>query len=76
MSEERDDQEDRACHCVMVELIDAFFAEYPTTNVEPDTINNDEVVLTTIAKAVAEVTCDQDDTIGQYGPDDACGLVP
>ena len=48
---------------MMVELIDVF-AEYPTTTVEPDTIDTDEV-LTAIAKTVAELTCGQDDTIRQ-----------
>ena len=30
MSEERDDQERPCLHCMMVELIDDFFAEYPS----------------------------------------------
>jgi hypothetical protein len=44
MSEERDDQERPCLHCMMVELIDDFFAEYPATTGEPDTIDTDEVV--------------------------------
>ena len=56
MSEERDDQERPCLHCMMVELIDDFFAEYPATTGEPDTIDTDEVV-TAIAKIVAELTC-------------------
>jgi hypothetical protein len=64
MSEERDDQERPCLHCMMVELIDEFFAEYPATTGEPDTIDTDEVV-TAIAKTVAELTCGRDGTIRQ-----------
>jgi hypothetical protein len=64
MSEERDDQERPCLHCMMVELIDDFFAEYPAIAGEPDTVDTDEV-LTAIAKTVAELTCGQDDTIRQ-----------
>jgi len=54
------DTEERPClHCMMVELIDDFFAEYPITNDEQDTIDTDEVV-TAVAKTVAELTCKQD----------------
>jgi hypothetical protein len=49
---------------MMMELIDDFFAEYPATTGEPDTIDTDEVV-TAIAKTVAELTCSQDGTIRQ-----------
>lgn len=55
MSEERDDQERPCLHCMMVELIDDFFAEYPATTGEPNTIDTDEVV-TAIAKTMAELT--------------------
>ena len=64
MSVERDDQERPCLHCVMVELIDDFFAEYPAASGEPDVIDTDEVV-TAIAKTVAELTCGQDGTIRQ-----------
>jgi hypothetical protein len=64
MSEERDDQERPCLHCMMVELIDDFFAEYPATTGEPDTIDTDEVVIA-IAKTVAELTCGRDGTISQ-----------
>ena len=64
MSVERDDQERPCLHCVMVELIDDFFAEYPAASGEPDVIDSDEVV-TAIAKTVAELTCGQDGTIRQ-----------
>ena len=49
---------------MMVELIEDFFAEYPTAAGEPDTIDPDEVV-TAIAKTVAELTCAQDGTVRQ-----------
>jgi hypothetical protein len=41
-----------------------FFAEYPATPGEPDTIDTDEVV-TAIAKTMAELTYGQDGTIRQ-----------
>jgi len=49
---------------MMVDLIDDFFAEYPATTGEPDTIDPDEVV-TAIAKTVAELTCSQNASIRQ-----------
>jgi hypothetical protein len=49
---------------MMVELIDDFFAEYPATIGEPDTIDTGEVIIA-IAKTVAELTCSQDGTIRQ-----------
>ena len=64
MPDERDDQERPCLHCMMVELIDDFFAEYPVATGEPDTIDPDEVV-TAIAKTVAELTCGQDGTVRQ-----------
>ena len=64
MSVERDDQERPCLHCMMVELIDDFFSEYPAASGEPDAIDTDEVV-TAIAKTVAELTCGQDGTIRQ-----------
>ena len=64
MSEERDEQERPCLHCMMVELIEEFFAEYPAASGEPDAIDTDEVV-TAIAKTVAELTCGQDVTIRQ-----------
>jgi hypothetical protein len=49
---------------MIVELIDDFFAEYPATTGEPDTLDTDEVI-TAIAKTVAELTCNQDGAIRQ-----------
>ena len=64
MSEERNDQERACLHCMIIELIDDFFAEYPAATGEPDTIDPDEVVIA-IAKTVAELTCSQDGAIRQ-----------
>ena len=64
MSVERDDQERPCLHCMMLELIDDFFAEYPAASDEPDAIDTDEVI-TAIAKTVAELTYGQDGTIRQ-----------
>jgi hypothetical protein len=64
MSVERDDQERPCLHCMMVELIDDFFSEYPAASGEPDAIDTEEVV-TAIAKTVAELTYGQDGTIRQ-----------
>ena len=64
MPDERDDQERPCLHCMMVELIDDFFAEYPAAAGEPDTIDTGEVV-TAIAKTMAELTCGQNGTIRQ-----------
>ncbi len=51
---------ERPClHCMMVELIDNFYAEYPISSAEPDAIDTDEVI-TAVAKTVAELTCSQD----------------
>ena len=64
MSDERDDQERPCLHCMIVELIDDFFDEYPAVTGETETIDPDEVV-TAIAKTVAEFTHVQDGTIRQ-----------
>ena len=64
MSEQPDDHDRPCLHCMMVELIDEFFAEHPGAGGEPDTIDADEVV-TAIAKMVAELTCSQDGSIRQ-----------
>ena len=64
MSEQPDDQDRPCLHCMMVELIDEFFAEHPAAGGEPDTIDTDEVV-TAIAKTVAELTCSQGGSIRQ-----------
>lgn len=64
MSEQQDDQERPCLHCMMIELIDQFFEEYPATVDGADTIDTDEV-LAGIAKTVAELTCSQSSSIRQ-----------
>ena len=58
MSEEQVAQERPCLHCMMVELIDDFFAEYPATPGGSDTVDTDEgdEVIVAIAKTVAELT--------------------
>ena len=59
------DNEERPClHCMMVELIEDFFAENPATSGEPDTIDTDEVIIA-LAKIVADLTCSQNSTVRQ-----------
>ena len=64
MSEQRVDQERPCLHCMIVELIRDFFAEYPATSGGSDTVDADEAdeVIDAIAKTVAELTCQQDGT--------------
>src|ERR1700756_2378108 len=66
MSREREDQDRPCLHCMMVELIDDFFAEYPATagSDKVDTAEADEV-LDAIAKTIAELTSQQDGLIRQ-----------
>ena len=64
MSEERDELERPCLHCMIVELIDDFFAENPANTGESDTIDTNEVI-TAIAKTMAELTCSQDGAIRQ-----------
>ena len=66
MSEDRVDEERPCLHCMMVELIDDFFAEYPATagSDKVDTPEADEVI-DAIAKTVAELTSQQDGVIRQ-----------
>ena len=62
---EAQDTEERPClHCMMVEVIEDFFAENPAMSGEPDTIDTDEVI-TALAKTVADLTCGQDSTVRQ-----------
>ena len=67
MSEAQNDQERPCLHCMMVELIDDFFAEYPTVPSESDKVDTGEAdeVIGAVAKIVAELTCRQDDAIRQ-----------
>jgi len=63
MSEQREPEERPCLHCMMVELIDQFFEEYPAAG-ETDPIDTGEVT-TAIAKTVAELTSTQDGTVRQ-----------
>jgi hypothetical protein len=61
------EHEARPClHCLMVELIDDFFAEHPATagSDKVDTAEADEVI-DAIAKTVAELTSQQNGVIRQ-----------
>ena len=66
MSREREDQEQPCLHCMIVELIDDFFAEYPATagSDKVDAAEADEVI-DVVAKTVAELTSQQDGFIRQ-----------
>ena len=62
---ETQDAEERPClHCMMVELIEDFFAENSATSGDPDTIDTDEVIIA-LAKTVADLTCGQTGTVRQ-----------
>ena len=67
MSEKREDQERPCLHCMMVELIDDFFAEYPATSGGSDNVDTGEAdeVIDAIAKTFAELTSQQDGLICQ-----------
>ena len=65
---EKEERHERPClHCLIVELIDEFFAEYPATSGVSDNVDTDEAdeVIDAIAKSVAELTCQQDAMIRQ-----------
>jgi hypothetical protein len=67
MSAERDNQERPCLHCMMIELIDDFFAEYPATSGGSDNVDTSEAdeVIDAIAKTFAELTSQQDGVIRQ-----------
>ena len=66
MSEDRVDEERPCLHCMIVELIADFFAEYPTAgSAKVDAAEADEVI-DAIAKTVAELTSQQDGVIRQH----------
>ena len=66
MSREREDQERPCLHCMIVELIDDFFADYPAT-AGTDSVGTAEAdeVIDAIAKTVAELTSQQDGVVRQ-----------
>jgi hypothetical protein len=53
MSENPDNEERPCLHCMIMDLLEDFFAEYPAPRGEPDTIDTNEVI-TALAKTVAE----------------------
>ncbi len=67
MSEAQNDQERPCLHCMVMELIDDFFAEYPAALGESDKVDTGESdeVIDAVAKVVAELTCRQDGAIRQ-----------
>ena len=67
MSEEPVDQERPCLHCLMVDLIDDFFAEHPRRLAGHHNVDTDEAdeVIDAIAKTVAEITSGQDGVIRQ-----------
>jgi hypothetical protein len=67
MSNQREEQERPCLHCMIVDLIDDFFAEYPATTGGSDKVDTDEAdeVIVPLAKTVAELTSRQDGTIRQ-----------
>jgi hypothetical protein len=64
MSDAQNTDERPCLHCMMVELIEDFFAENPATSGEPHTIDTDEVIVA-LAKTVADLTCGQNGTVRQ-----------
>jgi hypothetical protein len=67
MSDEQVAQERPCLHCMMVELIDDYFAEYPAMQGRSDKFDTDEAdeVMDAIAKTFAELTSGQDGAIRQ-----------
>jgi hypothetical protein len=67
MSETQNDQERPCLHCMIVELIDEFLAEYPTAPGDPDKVDTSEAdeVIDAVAKLVAELTSRQDSAVRQ-----------
>ena len=65
MSDDQEANEERPClHCLIVELIDDFFAENPVAPDEPNIIDTDELI-TAVAKTVAELTSSQGGAVRQ-----------
>jgi len=67
MPELQNEQERPCLHCTMMEVIDEFFAEYPTAPGESDKVDTAEAdeVIDAVAKIVAELTSRQDAAIRQ-----------
>ena len=67
MPELQNEQERPCLHCTMMEVIDEFFAEYPTPLGESDKVDTAEAdeVIDAVAKIVAELTSRHDAAIRQ-----------
>jgi hypothetical protein len=58
---EKEERKERPClHCMIVEMIDDFFAEYPTAGSNKVDTDEADEVIDAIAKTVAELTSQQD----------------
>jgi hypothetical protein len=64
MSEIQDTEERPCLHCMMVELIEDFFAENPATSGEPDT-SATVFASAIMTSSVLIVTCSQNTTVRQ-----------
>jgi hypothetical protein len=65
MTDDQEQSEERPClHCLIVDLIDEFFAEYPAAADETAALDADEVI-SAVAKTVAELTCSRDAAVRQ-----------
>jgi len=65
MPDDQDQSQERPClHCLIVDLIDDFFAEYSAAPDEGATLDTDEVI-SAVAKTVAELTCSRDAAVRQ-----------
>ena len=65
MPNDQEANEERPClHCLIVELVDDFFAENPVAPDEPNLIDTDELI-TAVAKTVAELTSSRGGAVRQ-----------
>jgi len=65
MTDDQEQSEERPClHCLIVDLIDEFFAEYPAAPDDTAALDTDEVIAA-VAKTVAELTCSRDAAVRQ-----------
>ena len=58
MADEQNDDDERPClHCLIVEVVDSFFAEYPVSAEAPDVIDTDEVITPAIERRILDFYC-------------------
>jgi len=66
MSEDQEANGERPClHCLIIELVDDFFAQYPVSSDEPEDVIDTGEIITAVAKVMAELTSGQEGTIRQ-----------